>query len=117
CSVLLLEGGRLRDGAGPSLPATYRRAIDGVTIGPEVGSCGAAAYHRRPVVVRDIAADPLWKEFRDLAVHHGLLACWSAPILTPGAECLGTFAMYYREPRRPRIREWRRRESPTHLAR
>jgi two-component system, sensor histidine kinase len=117
CSVLLLEGDRLRDGAGPSLPAHYRRAIDGIAIGPQVGSCGTAAYHRRPVVVRDIAADPLWKDFRDLAVHHGLLACWSAPILTPGAECLGTFAMYYREHRRPRIREWRLLETATHMAR
>jgi signal transduction histidine kinase len=117
CSVLLLEGDRLRDGAGPSLPATYRRAIDGVAIGPEVGSCGTAAYHRRPVVVRDIGADPLWKDFRDLAAPHGLLACWSAPILTPGAECLGTFAMYYREHRRPRTREWRLLETATHVAR
>jgi signal transduction histidine kinase len=117
CSVLLLKGDRLRDGAGPSLPAHYRRAIDGIAIGPQVGSCGTAAYHRRPVVVRDIAADPLWKDFRDLAVHHGLLACWSAPILTPGAECLGTFAMYYREHRRPRIREWRLLETATHMAR
>jgi signal transduction histidine kinase len=117
CSILLLEGDRLRDGAGPSLPAHYRRAIDGIAIGPQVGSCGTAAYHRRPIVVRDIGADPLWKDFRDLAVHHGLLACWSAPILTPGAECLGTFAMYYREHRRPRIREWRLLETATHVAR
>ncbi len=117
CSVLLLEGDRLRDGAGPSLPATYRRAIDGITIGPDVGSFGTAAYHRRPVVVRDIAVHQLWKEFRDLAIHHGLLACWSVPILTPGAECLGTFAMYYREHRRPRIREWRLLEAATDVAR
>src|SRR5262249_34934960 len=95
------EGARLRDGAGPPLPPTYRRAIDGVAIGPAVGSCGSAAFHRRPVVVRDISTDPRWKEYRDIAQHNGLLACWSAPILTPGDECLGTFAMYYRERRRP----------------
>src|SRR5262249_55538160 len=117
CSVLLLEGDRLRDGAGPSLPPTYRRAIDGVVIGPEVGSCGAAAYHRRPMVVRDIARDARWTPFRELALHHGLLACWSAPILTPGGECLGTFAMYYREHRGPRTREWHLLETVTHVAR
>jgi signal transduction histidine kinase len=116
CSVLLVEDGRLRDTAGPSLPPTYRRAIDGVAIGP-ASACGAAAFHRRPVVVRDIAADPLWKEYRDVALQHGLQACWSAPILTPGAECLGTFAMYYRDPRRPRVREWRLLDSATHIAR
>lgn len=117
CSVLLLDGEQLRDGAGPSLAPTYRRAIDGVTIGPTVGSCGTAAFHRRPVVVSDIGADPLWTDFRDVALHHGLLACWSAPILTPGAECLGTFAMYYREHRRPGAREWRLLETATHVAR
>lgn len=117
CSVLLLEGDKLRDGAGPSLPATYRRGIDGVAIGPEVGSCGSAAYHRRPVVVRDISSDPLWKHYRELALHHGLMACWSAPILTPGAECLGTFAMYYREPGRPGAHEWRLLENATQVAR
>ncbi len=117
CSVLLLEGDRLRDGAGPSLAATYRRAIDGVTIGPQVGSCGTAAYQRRPVVVRDISSHPLWKDYRDLAAQHGLMACWSAPILTPGAECLGTFALYYREHRRPHRREWRLLETATHVAR
>jgi signal transduction histidine kinase len=117
CSVLLLEGDRLRDGAGPSLPDAYRQGIDGVAIGPEVGSCGTAAYHRRPVVVRDIAGDPLWKDYRELALAHGLMACWSAPILTPGDECLGTFAMYYREPRRPGTREWRLLETATHIAR
>ncbi len=117
CSVLLLEGDRLRDGAGPSLAPTYRRAIDGVAIGPDVGSCGTAAYRRQPVVVRDIGADPLWRDFRDLAQRHGLMACWSAPILTPGAECLGTFAMYYREHRRPGLREWRLLETATHVAR
>jgi len=117
CSVLLLEGDRLRHLAGPSLPGPYRRGIDGIAIGPEVGSCGTAAYLRRPVVVRDIGADPLWNDYRELARQHGLLACWSAPILTPGAECLGTFAMYYRERRRPRVREWRLLDTATHVAR
>jgi signal transduction histidine kinase len=117
CSVLLLEGGRLRDGAGPSLAPTYRRAIDGAPIGPSVGSCGTAAFHRRPVVVRDISTDPRWREYRDIAQHHGLLACWSAPILTPGDECLGTFAMYYRERRRPQPHEWRLLQTATHVAR
>jgi len=117
CSVLLLEGDRLRDGAGPSLAPTYRRAIDGIAIGPAVGSCGTAAFHRRSVVVRDISTDPRWKEYRDIAQHHGLLACWSAPILTPGDECLGTFAMYYRERRRPQPHEWRLLQTATHVAR
>ena len=102
-SILLLDpdGLHLRDGAAPSLPASYRQAIDGVAIGPAVGSCGTAAYRREQVVVSDIASDPLWDEYRDLALGAGLRACWSTPVLATDDALLGTFAMYYREPRLP----------------
>ena len=117
CSVLLLDGEHLRDGSGPSLPGTYRQAVDGVQIGPAVGCCGTAAFRRRSVVVRDIATDPLWNDYRDLALRHGLAACWSVPILTPDGECLGTFAMYYREQQEPGTREWRLLETASNIAR
>src|SRR6266850_2809513 len=73
-SILLLDpnGNRLRHGAAPSLPIAYAEAIDGIVIGPSVGSCGTAAYRAEPVVVADIATDPLWVDFRDLALAHGL---------------------------------------------
>jgi len=117
CSVLLLDGEHLRDGSGPSLPGTFRQAVDGVRIGPAVGCCGTAAFRRRSVVVRDIATDPLWNDYRDLALRHGLAACWSVPILTPDGECLGTFAMYYREQQEPGTREWRLLETASNIAR
>jgi signal transduction histidine kinase len=106
-STLLMDadGVRLRDGAGPSLPEQYRRAIDGIAIGPRVGSCGTAAYTRKAVVVSDIASDPLWADFRDLALAHGLRACWSTPILSATGGVLGTFAMYHRQARRPKPNE------------
>jgi PAS domain S-box-containing protein len=75
--------------------------MDGIEIGPAVGSCGTAAYIRQPVMVRDIATDPLWKELRDLALGSGLRACWSTPILAADAKVLGTLAVYYRTPKRP----------------
>jgi len=102
-SILVLDqdGRHLRHGAAPSLPDGYNEAIDGVEIGPSVGSCGTAAFTRKPVFVADIATDPLWSDFRELALSHGLRACWSVPILTGGGEVLGTFAMYHREPRQP----------------
>ena len=102
-SILLLDrdGVHLRDGAGPSLPESYREAIDGIAIGPAVGSCGTAAYRREQVVVSDIANDPLWSDYRELALGAGLRACWSTPVLATDDALLGTFAMYYREPRRP----------------
>ena len=102
-SILLLDrdGAHLRHGAAPSLPEEYVRAIDGIAIGASVGSCGSAAFRRERVVVENIAIDPLWADFRDLALQHGLQACWSTPILDPRAGLLGTFAMYYRLPGQP----------------
>jgi len=102
-SVLLLDddGSTLRHGAAPSLPVEYTRAIDGSSIGPVAGSCGTAAWRREQVIVGDIATDPLWVAYRDFALPFGLRACWSTPILDEGGEVLGTFAMYYGEPRVP----------------
>ena len=103
CSVLLLteDGDHVRHGAAPSLPAAYVEAIDGSQIGPKHGSCGTAIYRGEPVVVTDIASDPLWEDYKDLAMNNGLRACWSTPILSGRGKVLGSFAMYYREPRTP----------------
>ncbi|MEO8139840.1 MAG: ATP-binding protein, partial [Gemmatimonadota bacterium] len=101
CSVLLLEGSRIRLGAAPSLPAAYNAALEGVEIGPAVGSCGTAAFRNERVIVTDIATDPLWADYRALALSHGLRACWSVPIRAGSGDILGTFAVYYREVRAP----------------
>ena len=102
-SVLLMssDGAHLNHGTAPHLPESYTRAIDGVAIGPSVGSCGTAAYEGDLVVVADIETDERWARFRDLAREHGLRACWSSPIFSGAGEVLGTFAMYYRSPREP----------------
>ncbi|MFF1404399.1 SpoIIE family protein phosphatase [Streptomyces sp. NPDC058294] len=102
-SVLLADadGRHLRHGAAPSLPGFYNRAIDGIATGEGVGSCGTAAHRRRHVIVSDIATDPLWDDFRDLARRAGLAACWSTPILARDGRLLGTFAMYLRTPSAP----------------
>ena len=102
-SVLLMDedGRHLRHGAAPSLPDAYNRAIDGIEIGPSVGSCGTAAFRKEPVYVTDIQSDPLWSGFRELAKEHGLAACWSVPIVATNGAVLGTFALYHRHPRVP----------------
>ena len=102
-SILLSDrdGKRLRHGAAPNLPASYNAAVDGLEIGPRAGSCGTAAFTRQPVIVRDVQVDPLWENYRALADPHGLRACWSTPIFSAAGGVLGTFAMYYREPRVP----------------
>jgi signal transduction histidine kinase len=116
-SILLLEdGNRLRHGAAPHLPQAYINAIDGAPIGPSAGSCGTAAYRGMPVLVSDIASDPLWADYRDLALAHGLRACWSSPILSSEDKVLGTFAVYYREARSPTPEQLEIIEQVTHLA-
>ena len=106
-SVLLVDvdGEHLRHGAAPSLPQAYSAAIDGIPIGPGVGSCGTAAYVGHPVYVTDIENDLFWANYRDLALAHGLRACWSVPILSSEGAILGTFAIYHRTPRSPTSEE------------
>jgi signal transduction histidine kinase len=108
CSVLVADDQlMLRHGAGASLPESYRHRIDGIQAGPGLGSCGAAVFERRRVIVSDIATHPNWRDFRAVALPHGLRACWSDCITDRAGEALGSFAIYYREPREPR---------PQHLA-
>jgi C4-dicarboxylate-specific signal transduction histidine kinase len=118
CSVLLLDqdGQHARHGAAPSLPKAYSEAINGLLIGPKAGSCGTAMYRREPVVVTDILLDPLWEPYRAVADPHGFRACWSTPILAHSGKPLGSFAMYYREPRSPSPAETRALGLATHLA-
>jgi GAF domain-containing protein len=106
-AILLLDeqGRHLAHCAAPSLPASYCAGIDGSEIGPAEGSCGTAAFVGHSIYVTDIASDPLWIKFRELALSHGLRACWSTPIFDDAHALLGTFAIYYRSPRAPRADE------------
>ncbi|MFG0329726.1 MAG: PAS domain S-box protein [Phycisphaerales bacterium] len=108
-SILLFdaETRRLLDGAGPRLDPAYREAINGIPTGPEVGTCGRAAHFNRAFTTEDIQTDSCWAPFRELADRHGLRACWSTPISTAGGEVLGTFAIYFTQPRRPTVDEQR----------
>src|SRR6267143_719902 len=103
CTIFPLDedGLRLRYAAGPQLPDAYRVATDGVRIGPEVGSCGAAVFLRKPVFVADVLTHPHFANFRDLLVQTGLRAAWSSPIISHDGKVLGAFGMYNREVRHP----------------
>ena len=105
-SILLLREGRLYAGAAPSLPASYIGPLEGVEIGPSVGSCGTAAYRNATVIVDDVATSPLWELYREHALPHDLRACWSVPIASGTGGVLGTLALYDRAPRRPERAEF-----------
>ncbi|MGK5062182.1 ATP-binding protein [Janthinobacterium sp. LB3P112] len=118
CSIMLLDddGIHMHSAAGPSLPPDYMALLEGVAIGPGVGSCGTAMFLREPVVVSDIMRDPLWAPYRELAAPFGLRACWSRPIFGQDGAVLGSFAMYYREVRQPDARDLELIDTATDLA-
>ena len=118
CSILLIsdDGNHVKHAVAPSLPESYVKAIDGSPIGPKQGSCGTAMYRGEPVIVTDISTDPLWDDYRNLACAIGVAACWSTPILSSKGKVLGSFAMYYREPRGPNSEEKHLTDVATKLA-
>lgn len=102
CSILRVDrAGLLHPLAAASLPADYSDKLDGLRIGPCVGSCGTAAFRGEAVEVSDIENDPLWADFKSLALPLGLRACWSSPIKARDGRAIGTFAFYSRVPRGP----------------
>ncbi|MET0484405.1 MAG: GAF domain-containing protein, partial [Candidatus Rokuibacteriota bacterium] len=101
CSVLLVEGDRLCHGAAPSLPAGYVAVMDGIVGGARGGPSGLALAQREPMIVEDIATDARWRDQRELALTHGLRACWSVPVRDAAGATMAAFAMYYRTARRP----------------
>jgi diguanylate cyclase (GGDEF)-like protein len=106
CSIITVDrGGIIHPLAGPSLSSVYSAALDGVAIGPDVGSCGTAAFLRKAIAVEDIFSDPLWAPYQHLAgllaEAHGVKACWSSPIPQSHGRVLGAFGFYYRENRGP----------------
>jgi PAS domain S-box-containing protein len=120
-SVLLLnpDGVHLNVAAGPNLPNEWSQQMEKLPIGPCAGSCGTAAYRGAPVIASDIATDPLWNvpEHRASALKYGLHASWSNPVLSSKGKVLGTFCMYYREPRSPTAHDMELIDLATHLAR
>ncbi len=103
-SIMLLstDGRSLLAGAGPSLPPAYLEACNGIPVGPQIGSCGTAAWSGEVYAAYDIATDPAWDNpGRQLAMEHGLQSCWSAPIFSTGGQVLGTFALYFHQPTNP----------------
>lgn len=117
CSIMIAdqEGNRLVHGSSPSLPDKYNEAVNGIPIGPSVGSCGTAAYLRRSVTVTDIGTDPLWADYRDLALSCGLKACWSSPLFDDDQRVIGTFGLYYDHSSSPREKDMQTIQKATDL--
>jgi len=108
CSLLHVDAaGLIHPLGGPSLPEDYSRALDGIAIGPNVGSCGTAAFYGEPVLATDLETDARWQPYKAMPLAIGLRACWSTPVKAKDGRVIATFAFYYREPRAPS--NWHRR--------
>jgi diguanylate cyclase (GGDEF)-like protein/PAS domain S-box-containing protein len=102
CSLLHVDAnGFIHPLGGPGLPQDYSRSLDGIAIGPDVGSCGSAAYHGEPVLAIDLDTDPRWAPYKTRPLQVGLRACWSTPIKARDGRVIGTFGFYFRESRAP----------------
>ncbi len=99
--IAVSDEGLLQPIAGPSLPQNFSAALEGVAIGPKVGTCGTAAFLGEPVLVDDIATSPLWEDFRWLPLPPNLVACWSVPVKLRSGKVAGTFAFYFADRRGP----------------
>jgi PAS domain S-box-containing protein len=116
--VCLMDGEWLSPYAGPHVPATFKAAITPWRIGPDRASCGAAAFTKQRVIVPNISKDPRWPDdARDLALSHGFSAAWSEPLISKDGEVLGTFAMYYPEPRTPQSSDFELITAAGHIVR
>ncbi|MDB9527483.1 PAS domain S-box protein [Oscillatoria sp. CS-180] len=117
-SILFLDETeqRLYNAIAPSLPESYTRALNGLEIGPFSASCGAAAYHKVPVIVTDTLTDPLWANIRQIAQECNIRSCWSTPILASQGAVLGTFAMTFDRAKSPSTEDWQIFGTAAHLA-
>ncbi len=118
CSILIMDkdGKHLNVAAAPSLPDFYSTAINGLAIGPNVGSCGASAYFGKRTIVENILTHPSWEPYKELATSAGLGSCWSEPIISSTGKVLGTFAIYHKQARYPTSNDIELIERAAHLA-
>ncbi len=93
--------------SAPSMPKAYNLAMKQVAIGENVGSCGTAAYIKKPIIVSDINNDKRWVNWKDIAIQHNLKSCWSLPILSKNNVVLGAFAIYSKALNKPSLEEIR----------
>ena len=122
-SVMLMDpdGKRLWPTPGQRVPKDWISFITPLPIGPRMGSCGTAAFRKERVITPDIASDPLWsgrpaEEYREIALRNGIRAAWSEPVISKSDELLGTFAMYYAEPRSPSATDLQLIEGASYIA-
>lgn len=98
CSVMLLapDGTRLHHAAAPSLPTVFLQALGDLPVAAAVGLFATDTVKHQDILNADIATDPRWHDYREVALQQGLRACSSAPIVSIQGQVIGLFANYYK---------------------
>jgi PAS domain S-box-containing protein len=117
CAIWQVQDQRLCDGVADSLPADFMQALNGMPIAQEGCPCAIAAFRKEPLVVEDVASDPVIRQCRAVLLAHQLRACWSTPVLCGEGEVLAVFAVYRRQPARPEAADLALIETASRLAR
>jgi len=120
CSVMLLDaaGKQMEATAGPSLPTDFVARISGCAVGAQIGPCPMAVRLREQVIAADLSRETRWKQTQwpALAIAHGLMSCWSTPIIAAAGETLGVFAIYHDRPKAPSVQDLALVRQLTHIA-
>jgi PAS domain S-box-containing protein len=103
--ILLRDDNSIMPFVAPRIPGEYSEKLDGIKIGPEEGSCGAAMWTKQTIIVEDISSHPFWEKYKSLALHFGLRSCWSLPIIHTSGKVMGSFAVYYKKSKGPSAME------------
>jgi len=101
-TILKIQDNKVYNLMSPSMPKAYIDTIEGSEIGPNTGSCGAAAFLKEKVIIEDIKKDPRWKKYKQLGDLYNFRACWSVPIFNTSGDVVATFANYYKIPKKPK---------------
>ena len=115
-SLLSADARTLSPAVAPRLASSFVNDMDGIAVGPRNGSCAAAIYLGRQVIVADIAKDALWDGAREVASRQGWRACWSTPIVVSDGHVVGTLAVYRKQPGTPGRRDFELLARMTQLA-
>jgi PAS domain S-box-containing protein len=101
--IVDVSGTALHHVAG--MPDDYAKWVDGFEIGPESLACGLAVHTGQSVITPDVTKEPRWQPWLWLAEKYEYRGCWSFPVETSAGNIVGTFAMYFKEPREATTRD------------
>lgn len=100
CSIQMLDESNqhLRVVSAPCLSDAFQQVINSMVSEPGVKNCANVVQDNTTMFIENIAIDPLWAPYRDIALAHHIQACHCVPIRDMGGNATGSFSLYFSEP-------------------